>query len=72
MTKDEQRQFAQDLITDVTKAVLVELKKAPSNWDGKQIRRYIAEAFQERAQISRYMCPGEEAEYFHDCIVNKM
>ena len=48
MTKDEQRQFAQDLIASITKDVLAGVEKAPEFWTGRQIRRYVGEEFYRR------------------------
>ena len=52
MTKKEQKAFARGLIDAVKKAILVECALMPEEWDGHEIREYIADAFEtERSHL---------------------
>jgi hypothetical protein len=48
MTLEEKTQFVEDLITSVKKSILEKLPKAPGEWDGHELRQYIADCFKEQ------------------------
>ena len=45
MTKAEKRAFIRDLIWSTEKTVLEAVSAMPENWDGIELREYIAEKF---------------------------
>jgi hypothetical protein len=47
MTKDEKARFANELIETVRASVLGKIDAMPEHWDGYELRRYIADKFDE-------------------------
>src|SRR3990167_1436659 len=47
MTRSEQKKFVRELCFNVMHSILV--KKLPEEWDGHELRRYIADKFDECA-----------------------
>jgi hypothetical protein len=45
MTKAEKLQFIADLTADVTALIISKIDKMPEEWDGGELRRYIADSF---------------------------
>lgn len=68
MTKDEQMQFTKDLIGSVGNSILERLKNAPENWNGRQLRRYIAEEFAHLVPCGSGFTRKEAKEYRQDCL----
>lgn len=49
MTKAEKRKFIRDLCGSITKMVLNNVDRMPAEWDGIELRQYIADTFADRA-----------------------
>ena len=47
MNKPEKRRFIRDLIANVQKDVLAKVDLMPAEWDGVELREYVAHKFQE-------------------------
>ena len=45
MTKKDQRTFIRSLLNSTRKALLAKSKYIPANWDGIELRQWIADAF---------------------------
>jgi hypothetical protein len=45
MTKDEKQQFIGDLIATVRASIVARIDEMPEEWDGLELRRYIADKF---------------------------
>ena len=53
MTKKDKRRFIRELIGSVKKTVLANVDKMPEEWDGIELREYVADKFTEsRSTIS--------------------
>lgn len=50
MTRQQQYKFVRELIGNVQATVLAKLAHIPEEWDGHELRQYIAEAFELQAQ----------------------
>jgi hypothetical protein len=48
MTSEEKKLFCYDLIATVQEKILRCLRHVPENWDGIELRRFIADAFAEQ------------------------
>jgi hypothetical protein len=48
MTKDEKLQFIGDLIATVRASIVERVDEMPEEWDGIELRRYIADKFEEQ------------------------
>ena len=46
MSKKEQRRFVRDLIRNVRADLLMRTKLIPDEWDGHELRQWIADCFQ--------------------------
>jgi hypothetical protein len=62
MTRAEQKRFIRELIGSVQKTLLDNVSKVPAEWDGHEIRQWIADKFQESSYTlkqnkSRYLLP---------------
>lgn len=47
MTKKDKRRFIRELIGSVKKTVLANVDKMPEEWDGIELREYVADKFTE-------------------------
>lgn len=45
MTRDEKRQFIADLCTAVSKHAMSKVAEMPEEWDGHELRQYLADEF---------------------------
>lgn len=55
MTLDDQQRFAKELLENVSTGILADLHKVPAEWDGHELRRFIAHRFNQAVfgEISR-------------------
>ena len=58
MKQKEKARFVRNLTASVAKAVIEDLEKMPEEWDGHQIRLYLAEAFAFEAAYTRDNLPA--------------
>lgn len=49
MTKDQKIDFIHDLVNAVRKRIIDRVNEMPEEWDGHELRRYIADQFADRA-----------------------
>lgn len=47
MTKREKTKFIRDLIAAVQKDIVKKVGEMPEEWDGHELRRYVADKFEE-------------------------
>jgi hypothetical protein len=47
MTREEKTEFIEDLIGNVHLSILAKLEQMPPEWDGIELRQYIADKFRE-------------------------
>lgn len=52
MDKNQKRKFVRDLTASIQTTVLASVEKMPENWDGHQIRVYLADKFRDAATTS--------------------
>lgn len=45
MTKKDKKEFINDLVRCIRKALLQKLDRVPEEWDGHELRNWIADAF---------------------------
>lgn len=48
MTRDNKEQFINDHIETIKKSIIENLNKMPENWNGYELREYIAEKFKDQ------------------------
>lgn len=53
MTKREKRVFVRELIGSVKKSVLANVDRMPDEWDGIELREYIADKFADSKAFSK-------------------
>lgn len=53
MTKQEQKTFVRELIANVRADLLKQSKLIPPEWDGHELRQWIADTFQESSYTLR-------------------
>jgi hypothetical protein len=51
VTKKEQRRFINELFAAVKDSLQSKLSKVPKNWDGHELREWIADAFDSEATL---------------------
>lgn len=49
MTRTEQRQFVDNLMTSINRSLLEKIDKLPEDWDGREIRQWISDTVREQA-----------------------
>jgi hypothetical protein len=72
MTKEAQIEFVNDLIGSVKETVLERIKagKIPEEWDGYELRQYLADKFTDACYVK--MDRGRKREYTNTVIVNNL
>ena len=68
MNKKEQRKFISALIKTVKKEIMTNSKKFPANWDGIELRRYIAYKFNECIMHTSNWTKKRKNNYFDDLL----
>lgn len=53
MTLEEKIIFVKELVNSVQEEVLAKLNKTPEDWDGRELRQYLADKFADSASISQ-------------------
>lgn len=51
MNADTKRQFIEDLMTGMKNSILANVDKMPEEWDGHELRQYIADYVNDQAVI---------------------
>lgn len=49
MTPDKKKEFIEGLVASVRNEIVDKVKHMPDHWDGHELRRYIADKFDESA-----------------------
>ena len=60
MTKAEKRIFIRDLIRSVKTNVLNTVPEMPDNWDGIELRQYLADKFADASLLTRPIGPTSQ------------
>jgi len=53
VTKAEQRRFVRELVANVEEDLLRNVKNVPDNWDGHELRQWIADEFQKSSWMMK-------------------
>lgn len=72
MTRKEQERFVRDLTGRVQKTLLERLPKVPEEWDGIELRSWIADLFVEQALSPRRMGLKRHRDYKNECLVRNL
>lgn len=75
MTYAEKRVFVDELISRVQAEIVAKIPKMPDEWDGHELRRYIADQFEDCARMSQ-CSPGNDRKrrsyYTNNVLVNNL
>lgn len=52
MTRTQQQKFVRELSRNITARIIANLKAVPSEWDGHELRCWLAEEFADAATMS--------------------
>lgn len=68
MDKQEKRRFIEDLTADIREEAINKIAMMPPEWDGIELRWYLAEKFQERAidATNRVVAPANHRQRRQD------
>lgn len=69
MNKDEKRQFIKDLLDSTRDDILARVDAMPDEWDGREIRCYVADKFQEKWRL-KLLGSARLKEYVRECARN--
>lgn len=73
MTKADKKRFARELTQSVLKTVIANVDRMPEEWDGIELRDYIADKFDEsRAFKHRPYMRKRASEYRNEVIVRNL
>lgn len=73
MTKANKRKFIRELVGSVKKTALANVDKMPENWDGIELREYIADKFAEsKAMPSRPYMKQRVSDYRNEVLVRNL
>lgn len=70
MTPAKQKQFVKDLIRNIQGGMLTDLPRVPEEWDGHELRQWIADRF--RNQISIPLEGKRKRDYKNAILVNNL
>jgi len=70
MTREEKLTFIGTLIQNVLDSVLAKVADMPEEWDGFELRRYIADKFEDAAYVK--MPPKRARDYRNTLIVTNL
>ena len=71
MTRKEQRTFVRELVRDVESDLLNKLSRVPEDWDGIELRWWVAEIYS-RIVVSDTGLKQRRSEYKNSVIVNNL
>jgi hypothetical protein len=66
MTPEKQQEFVAQLLTDVTAYILTRADRLPGNWNGIEIREWIADTIREQYVAADCMTPERRRAYLND------
>lgn len=72
MDRNERRKFVSDLIENVEQSILARLDDMPDEWNGIELRQYIAESFTARCQPSRFVPSARKRSYRNEVLVRNL
>jgi hypothetical protein len=73
MTQREKRRFIRELIGSVKKTVIANVAKMPEEWDGIELREYLADKFAEsRVLMSRPDMKRRLKDYRNEVLVRNL
>jgi hypothetical protein len=72
MNEEEKRIFVANLCDDIRNSILRRVERMPDEWDGIELRQFIADEFQAEATISRRNFKGNQRRLrlYHQAIYN--
>lgn len=71
MSNKEQIKFIKELISTVQNHILSKACKFPENWDGIELRAFLADKFSE-CQFQGTLVGKRKKNYINDCLINNL
>ena len=72
MTKKEQRAFVRDLIASVQRGMLEDIRRVPESWDGRELRQWIADRFEQNTMMDPVIYRQRLKEYRNTVLVKDL
>ena len=72
MTKKDKKRFIRELIQSVTKEILDKVDKMPEEWDGHELRQFLADNFQDCSNLMRKDYRSRYRAYKNKRLVNNL
>jgi hypothetical protein len=69
LSNDGKREFVRDLIGSVQASILAEVDNMPEDWDGHELRQYIADWFEDQ---TTKMTPARHKAYRNEVLVRNL
>ena len=72
MTKKDKKRFIRELTRSVTKTVLAKVNKMPEEWDGHELRQFLADYYQDSTSLMRKDYRSRYRAYKNERLVNNL
>lgn len=72
MNTNEKDAFVQSIIKDLQHEILKRISKMPEEWDGHEIRQFIADYYNENFIIGTALQGKRKKDYKNFCLVNNL
>lgn len=72
MTRKDQRRIARELLKSITAELMAKLPKIPEEWDGIEIRQWIADTFARERTLDRGRNKHRSRAYHNAVLTNNL
>jgi phage gp37-like protein len=72
LTLPQKDKLVQDILSDLTGEILKKVDKWPENWDGHEIRQFIADYYEMHYIFGTSLKGKRKAEYKNTCLVDNL
>lgn len=70
MTREQQVEMATSLCDSLKREILKKIQHIPENWDGKEIRRWVGDYYNDNFKSLGDMSPKRKRDYNNDRMIN--
>jgi len=72
MNSEDKRRFVRELIENVTADILAKVNKMPDDWDGIELRQFIADRFADASFTWSEQTRKRHAGHRNECLVRNL
>ena len=68
----EKDKFVHDILDDLKKEILIRVDRMPENWDGNEIRQFIADYYSQHYVFGTALSGSRKKDYKNTCLVDNL